>query len=276
MSFTSKLHDGEHFIDDDTDIESALESYLKVPEGMSKGYRPEMRSGGADEYVYGDAAKAFPASLLIPQSEWQARIQEMEERKTRVSDVINLAGFPCKNQQQTNFCWGNAPVHVLEIRRLVQNQEPVILSPASVCAPINGFRNQGGWGKQALEWIVANGAVPVEHWPANAIDRRYYTAENKQLALDYRVDEWWELRPRNLNELMSCLLRRFPIAVGLNWWSHEVSFIDPMWVNGAPAVRFRNSWGMDWPNAGAAGYSVLQGSRMLPDDAVAPGSALAT
>jgi hypothetical protein len=64
--------------------------------------------------------------------------------------------------------------------------------------------------------------------------------------------------------------------VGLNWWRHEVLYVDPLWVNGRAAVRIRNSWGMNWPNAGAAGYSVLQDSKMLPDDAVAPGTVLAT
>lgn len=276
MSFESKLYDGEHYITDDTDIEAALDTYLKPPEGMSTGYQPEMRAGAPDDYAYGAAAKPFPRELEIDESEWPDRIKEMEERKTRVTDLIALAGLPCKNQASTNYCWMNAPVAALETRRVVQNQEMVILSPASGAAPIKGFRNQGGWGFEALQWLAERGVVPVENWPANAIDRRYYTEENKQLALNYRVDEWWELKPRNLKQLMSCLLRRIPIAVGLNWWRHEVLYVDPLWVNGRAAVRMRNSWGMNWPNAGAAGYSVLQDSKMLPDDAVAPGTVLAT
>ena len=272
MAFESSLYPGETVIDDGTP-DHVAEAFAREPEGFSRGYRPELRGPG--EYAYGDVATAFPAELLIPRSEWQPRIQEMEERKTRISDLVEQAGLPCKDQNGTNYCWFNAPTHCVEVARVVQNQKTVILSPASGAAQVTGYRNVGGWGREALDWIVKNGVTPVDLWPANAISRQYATAEAKAAALDYRVVEWFELRPRNLDELMSCLLRRIPVAKGLNWWSHEVTAYDPVWVNGQPGARDRNSWGMDWPNAGARGYFVLQGSRLLPDDAVAPASVVA-
>lgn len=271
MGFSSGLYTGEHVIDDSTP-DWMVEQICRTPPGYSTGLE---LARGAGEYAYGDVATPFPAELLIPRSEWQARIQEMEERKTRISDQVDQAGLPCKDQNGTNYCWINAPVHLIEVMRVLQNQELVILSPASAGGPIKGYRNVGGWGKEGLEYLVQYGCVPVDRWPANAIDRRYNTAENRQLALKYRVVEWWELRPRNVDELMSCLLRRIPIAVGLNWWRHEVSYYDPVWLNGQPGVRHRNSWGMSWPQAQARGYGILQGSKMLPDDAVCPASVLA-
>lgn len=274
MAFQSQIYDGEMVIDDGTP-DHVIDAFVRTPEGMSTGYRPELRGVAPGEYAYGDAAQAFPAELLIPRADWQGMIQEMEERQTRISDLVNQAKLPCKNQQQTNYCWVNAPTHCVEVMRVIQNQAMVILSPASAGGPVTGFQNVGGWGKQALLYIIEKGLVPADKWPANAIDRRYNTPENRALALDYRVVEWWELKPRNLDELISCLLRRIPVAVGLNWWSHEVSYYDPVWVNGQIGVRDRNSWGMDWPNAGAGGYSILQGSRLLPDDAVAPRSVIA-
>ena len=169
-------------------------------------------------------------------------------------------------------CWANAPVYATQVVRSQQNQGLVLLSPASVAAQIKNYKNVGGWGREALEWIVERGIVPVSQWPANAIDRRYATPANLALAMQYRVDEWTELKPRSLDQLVSLLLRRIPVPVGYSWWAHQVTAIDALWLDGEIAIRIRNSWG----NWGENGYGVLKGSRLLPDDAVAPRTALAT
>lgn len=241
------------------------------PVGQSTGLALALR--GPDGYA--DVAERFPSSLLVDitdGSAMQARIQEMKETKSRLSDLSLFANLPCKDQNGTNYCWINAPVHCVEIVRVVQNQPMVILSPASAGGPIKNYRNVGGWGKEGLEWIIAHGVVPVDKWPANAISSQYNTTENKQLALKYRVTEWWELKPRSKQELFSCLFARIPVAVGYNWWGHEVTAVDPEWQDGELVLRIRNSWGMSW---GEKGFGILQGSKMLPDDAVAPRVALA-
>lgn len=260
---TSELFEGEIVLDDSTPEELHAE-----PDGQSRG-----REGVAG---YGATAEPFPAELMIDPSEVQARIAEMEERQSRTSDVIKQAGLPCKNQQQTNYCWINAPTHCTEIVRVVQNQPMVILSPASAGGPIKNYRNVGGFGEEGLAYIVDHGLVPVDKWPANALESRYSTAQNRALALDYRVTEWNHLAPRNIDQLVSLLLRRIPVAIGLNWWSHEVTAVDAVWLNGRVAIRIRNSWGMDWPTAGAGGFAILQGNKMLPDDACAPRVAVAS
>jgi len=265
--FSSQLYQDEPIINDSTTEGELMDAAAKL--GMSTGLMLPMNRG--DDYAY-DVAEPFPDTLLIPESEWQARIQEMEQRKTRLSDLVDQKGLPCKDQNGTNYCWINAPTHCVEIQRVVQNQEKVILSPASVGAPIKGFRNNGGWGKEGLEYIVQHGLVPVEKWPANAIDRKYWTEENKALAMYYRVLEWTECRPRNKAQMASTLLNRWPGASGLNWWSHEVTYYEPVWVDGTLAVRARNSWGMSY---GTKGYFILQGSKMLPDDYVCVRSQLA-
>lgn len=259
---TSELYPGEIVLED-----------IDVPSFTAPG---EFGRGRESTANYGAVADGFPAALLIDPSEFQARIQEKEERKNRLSDLINQAGLPCKNQQQTNFCWFNAPTHCVEIVRLVQNQPMVVLSPGYGAAQITGYRNVGGNGENALQFLIERGTVPVANCPANAISRQYSTPENAELALDYRVTEWTELDPRNVNQLVSLLLRDIPVAIGLNWWSHEVTAVDAVWVNGRVAIRIRNSWGMDWPTQGAGGYAILQGSKMVPDDACAPRVAMAS
>jgi hypothetical protein len=255
--FSSQLYKNEVIFNDETPAES-----LDVPVGMGRGLDLGLRGPG--EFEYGEFANPFPKELLIPRSEWQARIQEMEEQKSRISDLIRLKKFPCKNQKSTNFCWIFAPTHCVEINRLQQNQRTVSLSPASAGGPIKGYRNSGGWGLEGLQYIAKFGLVPSAKWPDTAIDKRYATPENKELALDYRVDEWMECRPRNVDEMISMLLRRYPGAGGYNWWSHEVTNCDPVWLDGDVAVRIRNSW----ENWGDFGFGILQGSKMLADDLV--------
>ena len=144
--------------------------------------------------------------------------------------------------------------------------------PASAGAPIKNFRSVGGWGREALEWIVQYGLVPVDKWPANAIDRRYYTDENRAIALNYRVDEWYVLKNRSLEEQVSAILRGFVLAVGFNWWGHEVTAADVDWIDGEVVTVIANSWGPTWQDQG---WGILQGNRQLSDDTVCPRTALA-
>lgn len=257
MGFTSQIYRNEVIIDDSFPADK-----LEAPLGFSKG----LLTGPRESPGY-TASVPFPSELLIPESEWQARIKEREERKTRLSDLVDQVGLPCKDQNGTNYCWINAPVHCIEIMRVVQNQKMVILSPASCGAPIKGFRNVGGWGDEGLRWIEENGIVPVEQWPANAISRSHYTEANKQLAKKYRCTEWMALKPRSQAEMVSCLLHNFPVACGFNWWGHETTAYEPVWLDGEVQIRHRNSWAMTY---GDRGYFILKGSKKLADDAVSP------
>lgn len=268
MSFTSELYTSETIIHDATSMDVVL-----GPDGQPFGRGLDLGLRGPGDYEYGDVADPFPAELLIPRSEWQARIQEMEATKTRLSDLIRARKSPCKNQQQTNFCWFNSPTRCTEIVRMQQNEGQIVLSPASGACLVTNFRNVGGWGRDALAWIVEHGLNDVKDWPANAIDRKYATSDNKAKALLNRILEWTELKPRNIDQLISMLLRRIPVACGYNWWGHETTALDPVWLDGTAASRNENSWG---PSYGDQGLFVLQGSRMLPDDAVAPRTALAS
>lgn len=253
-------------IDDST----VVDEIVLAPQG---GRGLDLSARPAGPYGYGSAAEPFPKSLVIPRSEWQARAAERKAKRSRLRDMCDLAGLPPKDQQQTNYCWINAPTYCVEVLRAHQNQDKVLLSPASAGAQIKGYRNVGGWGQEGLQWISDHGLVPCDKWPANAIDQRYATEENKQLALKYRVTEWWELPARDIAPTISCLLLGIPVAVGLQWWSHEVTYLDVDWVDGQPAILFRNSWG---PRYGDNGYGILQGQRAIPDDAVAPRVAVAS
>lgn len=264
MSGSSSLYRNEVIIDDEPEAFA-----LANPDGFSRGYDPADRPEG---YGYTGYAAKMDSSLLIPRSEWQARIEEAERQKARISDILTANKIPHKDQDRTNYCWANGPAHAAETLRVIQGLPYVSLSPASVAAPVTGFRNIGGWGLAAVKYAINNGFVPSDKWPDNAIDRRYSTETNRLAALNHRIRDWRECRPRSLDEMVSLLLRGYPASLGFNWWGHLVMGAECVWLDGDIGIRIRNSW-KGW---GANGFGILRGSKMLADDCVFPVSVRAS
>lgn len=239
----------------------------------TSSFRRGMKPRDYDKLPFGTLAFAAPFSIpVIPRSEWKERIEEQERTGNHLENVCDQFQIPVKNQGSTNYCWINAPVHCLEIMRAYQGQGYVELSPASCGGPKTDFRNVGGLGTEGVEFLVEEGAVPVSLWPANAISRKYNTSAARQERKKYRVLEWWELQPRNYDQLITCLLLNMPVAIGLNWWRHEVTAIRAILDQGRVAVLINNSWGPQW---GKNGRGVLTESKATPDDAVALRSVMA-
>src|SRR5690606_36330226 len=119
---------------------------------------------------------------LIPEVEWKERIKEREAKGLTNRELCKLAGIAPLNQNGTNYCWANGVIQCMQIIRAKSGDPHKPLSPASVAGPITNFRNVGGWGDQALDRIREHGANFQEDWPANAIDRRYHTPENREKA----------------------------------------------------------------------------------------------
>lgn len=202
---------------------------------------------------------------LIPESEWISRTKQNEESRSNIKSLCVDLGLPCLDQNGTNYCWINAPVHCCEITHLQNTATIISYSPASAGARIKNFRNVGGWGSEGLEWLRQNGVNETSDWPDNAINRSYDTTENRAKALTHRVVEYFVLN--SWQEIISCLLSGVPVAVGYNWWSHEVTACDPVVVNNKVELLIRNSWSMSWGEDG--GFGVLADSKKYPDDAVA-------
>jgi hypothetical protein len=260
MTFSSRVFPGEIIINESTPDHVTHAGGEGRERGLVLTDRP--REG----YAYAGFARKFTDDLLIPRSEWQARIEERTEKAATWMQLTTSLRVPYKNQQRTNFCWAFAPVHACELLRVRHGLQYTSLSPASIACKIKGFRNVGGWGLEAVKYCFSKGIVASAAWPDTAIDRRWDTPAAWESAQSFRYREWIECEPRNLDQLVSCLLRDIPIPGGYNWWGHEILNCDPVWLDGTVAIRIRNSW-QGW---GKDGYGILQGNRMLPDDACGP------
>jgi len=244
-------------------IEGAAQSFLvNTPEGLSTGYQDR----DWDAFPEGSFATPLPLPL-IPRSEWRDRIEQMDKEKRWPKDHKLASGCKSLNQNGTSYCWINAPVQCIHYVRAIQGEPHVALSPASVGAPIKNYRNVGGWGTQGLKYMTEHGVAPQSLWPANAISRQYDNEQSRAERKKYIVDEWWELKPRSFDQLVTCLLLGYPVAIGLSWWGHEVTACQVA-VRGSDdfLVDIDNSWGSNW---GDDGHSLLTQGKATPDDAIA-------
>lgn len=211
-------------------------------------------------------SKPFAADFqVIPRSEWSARIKEMEQRQSRLSD---LATWQPLDQNGTSYCWIFGCVNALMLTRAAQGLPHVRLSPASAGCIIKDFRNQGGWGGDGIEFLSQHGCCNTTLWPEDAINRKYATPAADADRANHKILEFWEGDENNFNQLMTLLLLRYPCPLGLDWWSHLICACDPVEIeSGRYGVRIWNSWG-NWGAAnrhGMMGFSVLAENKARGD-----------
>ena len=229
----------------------------------SKGWLPR-------NYVtqpYGGFGFAVPDDDLIHRNEWASRLKDRTDAGASVSAIAKSAGIKVYHQGSTNYCWANAPVKGLEMLHVLAGQEHVALSPASVAAIIKNYRNEGGWGTQAAQFIAETGATTQKLWPANSLDRKYNTHAANAERSKHRLQEWKDIPARSFAHMATHLLRGRVVPIGLNWWGHEVLAVELADLGGGKfGALIWNSHGESW---GENGLGVLDEKHATPDDALA-------
>jgi len=215
---------------------------------------------------------------LVDLSEYDERIRDMEKYKSNCTSFASAMGLSVKDQKRTNYCWAFSAVQLLEVTRAVQGLEHIPLSPASVAGPVTRYQNPrgnpagvGGWSSKFIDFAGANGVVPSELWEEHTISPSLDTPETKAARKLFLPTEWWNLPTGNFQALMTSLFAGIPVAIGLSWWGHQVTAMDPVKLDGKGnyGVRIWNPWGPNWPKPGAGGIAILTESKARPSDAVA-------
>jgi hypothetical protein len=148
-------------------------------------------------------------------------------------------------------CWINCVINAIHHTRALMGDRHVSLSPASAGGPIKGYRNQGGWPSDGIEYIATNGVCPVELWPANAIDKKYDNDESRDARKEFSCTEWYDLKPDNFGQLVTALLLGYPVANGRMWWSHATLSLQPVIISPTEfGIMDDNSWGPGFGNKG--------------------------
>lgn len=180
-----------------------------------------------------------------PRSEWRDEIERQTREKCRLTDLWYHYKVILLNQANTNYCWVNAPAGCIMLKWAMMGNGVLSLSPASAGGPISGYRNVGGYGAQALKWGAENGYCATDLWPANAIQRSYYTEEAKANAKLHRFLDWEETDIGAFDQLVELVLYRHePCFIGVPKWGHEVEVTEILALpNGKFGVAGPNSWG---------------------------------
>jgi hypothetical protein len=228
-------------------------------------------SSGKPVSGFGGNPKRWDPAWTMTRSEIVAEAKRLQESGYDVRKEVESRGWQILMQDQTNFCWTHGPVGMAEISSILENGFYVPLSADSVACRLNGFRNQGGWGSQAVQFMAdaEGGIVPRIIWPnGNAgFSRKWLTDEALAAAKIFRVEEYFELPQNSFEVLATCVLRlRRAVAIGLDWWGHEVVVcgieVDSrgnLWGVGP------NSWGAGW---GDRGWFRLAMGRLVASDQV--------
>ncbi len=225
-----------------------------------------------DTHPVGYLACAKPFDLpLIPEAEWQSRLDEQVLTHSQLSDIRNRGmngnPIPSRDQDQYGYCWAHSSTSAALILRAIANGPYKDLSAFAVACIIKGYRNQGGWGAESLEWIAENGIPTSATWPQRSVARSNDNPAMRAEAAENKFTEWMDLDPNNVKpQLVTCLLSNIPVVVDFNWWSHSVCALDL--VSLSPfSIRIWNSWGDSWSQNGTG---ILTGRKAIPDGAVAP------
>lgn len=208
---------------------------------------------------------------LIPRDEWDERIDEIDAFGGWPEDYCD---FECYDQRRTSYGWIHSVAQAMTIKRVMRGLDPVRVSPASMGAPITGYRDLGGWPLIGAKYAAERGGAREVLWPANEINRRYATADAEDDRQNFRIAEWHDCPKDSFDVAATCALLKIPGVACYDWWRHSVCSVRLYRLDGRRryGLGIRNSWGSIWGHKndlGRGGFCVLEEGRGTPSDFLA-------
>lgn len=234
--------------------------FISVPGGGERRLLSATpRPPGHDASGYSRPFSALYAD--IPESEYDARIDEQIELEARASDFCD---FPAFDQDGLPTCWAIGTAQAETIARRIMGLPHVQLSGCSIAVPISGG-HRGGWEGDAVEFSVKNGVASVAVWPENNTNRSLNSdpkviEDRKQ----HIVTEFLEMNTR-ANWATMCLKTKVgPFAY--NRMSHVMCMCDFVRIErGRYGFRVRNSWHDSWGAKNKLGFGGFAVYEWTPD-----------
>lgn len=171
-------------------------------------------------------------------------------------------------------CWFYSTTSCVMALRSIMNLPHVRLSAHAGAWKIKGGRDEGGWCGLSAKFHKEVGCPSVALWPEKSMSRQHDKPETWANAALHKVTEDWQDVTRDiydqrfsLQQLDTLLACNIPCATDFNWWGHSVMMGRLVKVEaGSYGRAIRNSWSQSW---GKNGWSVLRGSKAVPDSAIA-------
>lgn len=240
-------------------------------ERKARGLIPRLFSECPQGYL---GAICEPFSLpLIPDSEIEDRIRQQEKDKSSLQHIREQGKdgglIPSTDQNGRGYCWAHGTCSAVMLVRAKNHQPFVSLSAYHVACIIKNYRDEGGWCTQALDFIAKRGIASEEFWPQRSVSKSNDTPQMWQNAALHKVEQWWDIsdnRETAKRQMATLLLLNDPVQTDHNWWGHSICTMRLISWNPFKTMIW-NSWGESWSDRG---MGILEGSKAIPDGAVAP------
>lgn len=210
---------------------------------------------------------------LMADDEIQAAIKDEATNKNSVQDIRDVGNYggqiPSLDQNGKGYCWAHSTTTAVQLVRAAMGLPFEQLSAYMVACIIKGYRDEGGWNAESLEFAAKNGIATAKTWPLQSMSRSNDTPAMRTDAARMKVCEWWDGPEDNTIQrvLATILLRdKMPCMGDFNWWSHSVGIVKILTWNPL-SINILNSWGDTWSENGVG---ALTGSKAIPDSINAP------
>lgn len=189
---------------------------------------------------------------LIPRDEWKDRIDDLKDKKARLTDILDQLQILADDQNGFGYCWSYGTVQAFILTRAIMGLPYRKLNPHALAAQVMQFRDRGGNTFDAIPWLVEKGCPTYDTWPQWSMDRSLATSKAvKEESVKYRLTEHYELDPNNLDQKMTLLLggagQPTPVIAGYLDIGHMMCDLDAVYrINGSSieyGVDSLNSWG---------------------------------
>lgn len=249
------------------------QDHITPPPGMKMGCIPRDYA----QFPVGYLMCAKPFNIpLIPPDKQQVIFDAQVANKARLSDIRNVGAngkpIPSRDQNGKGYCWFHSGTSAALLSRARDGEPYVDLSAYAGACIIKGYRDEGGMGSEGVEWVAENGIPSSQYWPQQSMSRSNDTPAMRANAAMHKWTDWIDLDPRNIQQLITCLLYNIPVVCDFNWWGHSVCGMDVVSLNPF-SLRIWNSWGDSWSENGTG---ILTGNKAIPDAMIAPKLALAS